>query len=407
MSGPGQAGDLQISWISRCEDLSALHAPWQELAVRTAADVYLWPDWVELWWTHFGHGRRLMCMVAHQGGRLVGVLPFALERVWVGAIPLTVARIAGTDPHCLLLRLPLEAAFSATMLEACCNHLLDDCGCHAVSLTPVSERSELASLARGLGQRATRFDLTDQPYGDHVVFDLPDSFETYLAGLSKKRRSQFRRDLNNLEAEYQLKADACAPTAADFSAFMGFHAEQWQAVGRGGHFTDWPGSSQFYTALIDRLQRGSARQKPLQLHCLTGNIGPLATQFLLVSGKIAHWRLPARTLDAGAERLSVGKAGLLLMLGHLIRMGVTCVEAGRGEYDYKIAYGGQSVPVRQILLSPATWGGKMRLRLLLGWAELVNLLYYRIWFWKVAPGLRKVLRRKPGPLWTTWIRTRL
>lgn len=407
MTGCAQAEDLRISWISRLEDLIPLFPPWQQLATRTAADVYLWPDWIEVWWRHFGHGRRLMCMVAHQGERLVGVLPFALERIWAGPVPLTVARIAGTDPHCILLRLPMEADIAGKVLPICCSHLFNRCGCDVISLTPVSDRSDLAILARGLEVGSALCRRTEAPYGEHVVFDLPESFDTYLAGISKKRRGQFRRDLRTLEAEYQLREGIGAPTAADFAAFVDFHAQQWQAVGKGGHFGDWPGSAEFYTALIGQQRHGQTGQAPLQLHSLTGHIGPLATQFLLVSGQTVHWRLPARTLDAGAERLSVGKVGLLLMIERLIRCGVTCIEAGRGEYEYKLAYGGKSVPVRQILLGPATWSGRMRVRLLTAWAGLVNLLYYRLWFLKIAPRMRQMTGSKPRPLWRHWIRTRL
>jgi hypothetical protein len=93
------------------------------------------------------------------------------------------------------------------------------------------------------------------------------------------------------------------------------------------------------------------------------------------------------------------------MVQELIGAGVTAIEAGRGGYDYKLSYGGRNVPVQRLLFYPAkqVW----RARLLLAWSDLLHLLYYRIWFLRLAPRMRRWFGLRPRPLWWLWIKSRV
>lgn len=77
----------EISWLEGREALSPILAEWQELADQTGADIFLTPDWFTLWWTHFGQGRQLKCMVARRG-RASGWISAVLHRydlAWAGS----------------------------------------------------------------------------------------------------------------------------------------------------------------------------------------------------------------------------------------------------------------------------------------------------------------------------------
>lgn len=395
--------NLLATWIDRPEALGLLSAEWQDLAERVGADVYMRPAWLSVWWDHFGAGRQLACVAIRDGDRLVGLLPFCLERVGVGPFSLRIARLAGTDPHCIVFQLPLEDSVARAALQLAVEHLTGFLGCSAVSFTPVSDHAAHLPLLREISNENKGLILEGRPEGSHVIFDLPTNFRDWLKRLSKNRRSQFLRYVRNLQDVYGMRSDDVVPDSTAFADFVAFHDRQWQAAGRGGHFTDWPGSAAFYCDLADRF----AEEPPMRLYRLIGTSGPLTTYFTLNSGETAHWRLPARCLDPETERLSLGKVGLLLMIEVLIGQGVRRIEAGRGDYDYKLAYGGQSVPVHRLLFCPATRAGRLRLRLLLACADLLNLLYYRIWFKKLVPRLRYCFGFRPHPLWRIWIRTRL
>lgn len=392
-----------LQWLEHIEALQALEAEWQALAERTGAEVYLRPAWLLTWWRHFGTDRRLACLILRREGRLAGLLPFAIETLRAGPLPLRLARLAGADPHCIVFQTPLEPDLATPAWRLAIRHLLEELGCDALSLTPVSDRATHLPLLREIGASEPGLALHEAAAGRHVVFDLPDSFDAWLARLSKSRRQKFRQKLRGLQSRFGMEESEGAPDSRAFSEFAAFHNLQWQAVGRGGHFTDWPGSLQFHCDLAARREADS----PLRIYHLSAGDEDLAAQFFLLDAKRAHFRLPARSLDPEMNRLSVGDVCLLKSVESLIRQGVGMVEVGRGDYDYKLSYGGQSVPVWQVLLYPDTPRGRGRLKLLLGWSYLLNLLYYRIWFKKLAPRLQRRFGRRPRPLWRSWIRSQV
>jgi len=394
---------LTFQWVDARDRLAALYPEWRDLAARTGADIYLNPEWFDVWWSHFGTGKRLACLTVRRSGRLAGILPFYMETILAGPLPVKIARIAGLDIHCIVFKLPLETEIAEAAVSASLSHLLGDGRCHLVGFPPVSELSDLLPLVRQCCCRLEEIKLMDAPQGTHVVFELTGSFDEFLGRLSKKRRGQFRREATALKQEFGMVATSSEATVQDFESFTRFHAQQWEAVGRGGHFKDWPGSAAFYKAIVERFS-GSGT---VRLFRLSSPTGVLAEQFAFVLGGRCHWRLPARTLNPDVEKLSIGKVSLLLMLEELIGGAVNLVEAGRGEYDYKLSCGGRNAELRQLVVCPSSRSGRIRYRMLENWSELVNLLYYRIWFLKLAPALQGRFRLRRGPLWRGWIRTRL
>jgi hypothetical protein len=83
--------------------------------------------------------------------------------------------------------------------------------------------------------------------------------------------------------------------------------------------------------------------------------------------------------------------------------GLRDVEAGPGHYEYKMRLGAEEHPLRRVVLAAPTAAARARTALLLRWADLLHLVYYRGWFLKLAPRLG----RSGRPLWGPWIRTRV
>lgn len=398
-----QDTSLQLQWVDDIAALRTLMGEWEELAERTQADVYMLPGWVSVWWDHFGRGRQLACMVLRNEGRLVGLLPFTIERLWIGPIPMRLARLAGTDPHCIVFQVPVEAEFAEFAWREALTHLLDEFHCTAVSFTPLSDRATHLNLLRDVMKQSDDlvFDLFRD--GNHIVFDLADNFEEWLINLSRGARKKFRRDEKRINDVYKISETELAPSEEDFAEFAAFHERQWQAVGRGGHFVDWPNSLTFYCELADQ----NSSERFMRLYSVCDDQDALVTRFGLIAGGRVHMRLPARRIDADANRVAVGKVSLLMTIRKLIEAGISLIEDGRGDYDYKISCGGISVPVWRALISRNTTYRKLQMRLLLAWADLLNLVYYRIWFHKIAPRLRRLTGARPRPLWRGWIRTRV
>ena len=93
----------------------------------------------------------------------------------------------------------------------------------------------------------------------------------------------------------------------------------------------------------------------------------------------------------------------LEMFRMLIETGHRMVEGGPGHYDYKLRLGAEEHSLRRIVVSGRSGPSRLRTALLLRWADLLQLVYYRGWFLKVRPRLGL----SPRPLRRPWIKTRI
>lgn len=387
--------------------LAAVARDWDACVLAAGADIFFTSDWVQTWWAHFGGGRRFRALLCHEDGRLQAVLPMAVETLWAGLLPVRVARLAGADTSYAALRFPVptdparaEAAFAAFLA-----HLAGSEVALVISLSPVSAACpDLAPLLAAAATVGLEPGAQGRPR-NHVMMRLPATVETWWAELSRSRQKEHQRSLKKMAGRWQLEHRASAPPTAglDFDRFAALHAAQWQATGRGGHYGDWPGSQAYYRDLVTRLApQGRAL---VEEHLGSGMV--LSSRLTFRLGETAWWRLTARSLDAEAARMGAARVGMVERIERLIAAGVRVVELGAGDYDYKQAYGGELVVLHRVALLPRRGAGRIAARALLAWADLVDLVYYRLWFVKLAPRLQQKLGLRPRPLWRHWIRTRL
>lgn len=375
---------------------------WDDLVAVTVADIYFLTDWQAAWWDHYGKpfaaSRRPVCFLLRDGGKLIGALPFCIETIWAGPVPVRVARLAGVDPNFAVMGLPIAAGHETAVLRAVFDHLTQQMNCAAVSLSPMSERAaQLQHLRTAEGLSILR---DDSPRG-HTLMDLPDSFDGFMKALSKSRRREVRRDIKRLTEVAPLNNTSSTPETVDpmMDRFIALHTTQWQAAGKGGHFSDWSVAAAFYRDLLHRL--GPKGQAMIDEQWQGETL--LSSQLRYTLGEKAYWWLNARETDPEFAKIGLGRVGLVERVEGLIEDGIKLVEAGAGEYEYKLSYGGELVPIHTIVLAPDRPMARLRARVLLWWADALHLFYYRAWFLKFRPrlGLR------PGRLWTSWIRTRL
>lgn len=396
---------LSLSVLDGPEALRAIAAEWDTCVLATGADIQFIADWVLTWWKHFGRGRRFAALCLKDGEALVGVLPLCIEQVWAGLLPVRVARIAGSDHNYAILRFPLpvdraEAAFAQVFARLICED-----GCHLISLSPVSGASPDLLPLRAAAATAGLKSGPVKGARNHVLMRLPATVEDYWAGLSRRRPREHRRSLRKMEEHWRLTHRTSTPetVAADFERFAALHGTQWASTGRGGHYRDWPGSFAYYRDLLvclAPLGRGLIEEH-------LGNGAVLSSRLTFRLGDTAYWRLTARCLDRDAGRTGAARVGMVERIERSIGAGARTIELGAGDYDYKVTFGGELIPLHQVVLYPRRRGGHLRARVLLAWADLVNVLYYRLWFMKLAPRVRQKLGLKPRPLWRHWIRTRL
>lgn len=400
---PFATADLTVKVLRSFEEAASLRELWDKLVLELQAELYGSFDWCRIWWSHYGRGRELRIFAFYAGGELVGVVPMFRERLWICG-GLRIAKLVGCDFALALCSLLVHASGASEAIRRVVSYWLNEGGCDAVWLGPLNGSDSSREHAR-LACRSLASEVAiarDAEIGVHSSFHLPPSFEEYVQGLDKRQKQNFRRDMNLLQRSFKTESDTIVgeeEAVSEFETFQRMHAEQWAAQGKLGHFQDWPDGLAFNRDLTRELAR----------------LGRLRFYRLLVDGKVVSyqygyrlgdrlcWRLPARPAAREWDRFGLGRVGLMKMIEDAIAEGVRHIEGGCGHYDYKVQLGAKEYPLGSLLISSTRVGSRLRCRCLVLVSRLLHLLYYRIWFGRIAPKL-PLPRRS---LWRSWIKTRI
>jgi CelD/BcsL family acetyltransferase involved in cellulose biosynthesis len=327
------------------------------------------------------------------------VLPFFVERIALARV----AKLAGCDHTIAFADPPVDPAVAPDALARAVRLLIEADRCDIVHLGPISSAApQIESIRRSATETsAVARVIRDREAGAHTVFRMPDGFDAYLAGLSKNSRSNYRRNSNKLAKAFDFQVDVVRDgpeLERELEAFVAMHQAQWQAVGKLGHFGDWPGSREFTRDLVDTL----ARRDGVRLIRLVADGEVVSYYFCFERDGTYYWRLPARLTGEEWDQFALGRVGLLKMIEVAAAEGATAIEAGTGRYEYKEKLNADTLPLCSIVLCRRGLASRLRARAALLMGDALDLAYYRLWFSRVAPSLGIPLR----PLWRSWIRTR-
>lgn len=398
---------LRVVCIRSLEEAQALGSQWDDLVDETGADIYFQRAWITVWWRHFGRGRQLACMLVYQADKLVALLPFFVESIRLGSASIKIGRLAGLMHYFAVLKLPVAAGFGPEICEALQGSFHSLLGCHALIMASISARCpDLADLRLGLASTAQPGFFLEKTTAEHAIIHLTDTFPGYLELLSSKRRRKQERTKGILERIHGASSIALTGEqgAGFFDEFVQRHNDQWLANGRLGHFGDWRRNAAFFRDALQTLQGGSVARFYVQRD---GSGAFIGAQFCFVHGDTCVAVLAARKIHPDLDPLGVGTYGQFERIESLIAEKVKMIDSGQGDYDHKRSLGGVMTPLHRLILCKPGWSIRLRLQVLLVWSDLVDLAYYRFWFVKVAPSVRRLTGRAKRPLWDGWIRTRL
>lgn len=400
---PFATADLTVKVLRSFEEAASLRELWDKLVLELQAELYGSFDWCRIWWSHYGRGRELRIFAFYAGGELVGVVPMFRERLWICG-GLRIAKLVGCDFALAICSLLVRRQWVGEAVGRILSHWLNDGECDAIWFGPLNGSDFSAEHARqgcsrlGPAVRVVR----DAMMGVHSIFELAPSFEEFFQRLDKGQKQSYRRDMNRLVRTFKIESDVVTEEGAalrEFEAFQAMHTAQWAAQGKLGHFQDWPGGLDFNRDLT----REHARLGRLRFYRLLADGKVVSCQYGFCLGDRFCARLPARSAGRDWDRFGLGRVGLLKMIESVIAEGTRYVEAGSGHYDYKVQLSAREYPLGSLLISSTRVGSRLRCRCLVLVSRLLHLLYYRIWFGRIAPKL-PLPRRS---LWRSWIKTRI
>lgn len=74
---------LSIEEITDFQSLLSLEKEWNEVLHHSDSNsVFLTFEWVTTWWKHFGQDKELFIQLVQDGGKIIGIVPCMIRRVW-------------------------------------------------------------------------------------------------------------------------------------------------------------------------------------------------------------------------------------------------------------------------------------------------------------------------------------
>lgn len=164
---------------------------WQTvLSDSPVNSLFLTRQWQEVWWETFGDGRSMVGFYLTEAEEVTAIAPLART----GDTLSLVGNQDTVDYNDFLVKPGHEAVFYDAVLGC-----MDELQCHTLTLASLTEASPtleyLPDLAR---QRGFTVEVEKEDVASGIA--LPETWEDYLAGLSKKDRHELRRKFRRLEA---------------------------------------------------------------------------------------------------------------------------------------------------------------------------------------------------------------
>jgi CelD/BcsL family acetyltransferase involved in cellulose biosynthesis len=371
---------MQVIPITTSDGLNGLRAEWSALA----GDVPMmsW-QWLANWWRHYGQSRELqqgraqlsVLCVRDDQKRLVGLAPWYSKSSKIYG---RVLQFLGNGEVCTdHLTLPCAQGREAAVAQALAQWLAPDQppGCsEAAGLLP-ADRSQARSRERWGLLDLTGIDEEDRSIGlllnalrerraiVHVRpgtncwhLNLPESWDEYLALLSKCQRKHVRRlqrtyfdtgraVLRFVESEQALEGA--------FNVLARLHRLRWQSRGEPGVF-DAPTFVAFHREIAQQF----CADGRLRLSWLELDGQPIAAEYQFVGdGTLYAYQ---SGMDPAAVEHQPGNLSMMAIVRWAIEQGHRGIDLLRGDEPYKAHWRAEPQSTIRIRVLPGKWTGWLR-----------------------------------------------
>jgi CelD/BcsL family acetyltransferase involved in cellulose biosynthesis len=199
-------GIMDIERIEDTAGFEKLKEEWNELLESSASNcLFLTWEWLYTWWKHLSDGRKLLIIAVRCDGELVGIAPLAVRpRKLTRLLPFRLVEFLGTGSvGSDYLDLIIRRGKEHEALQALAEYLA-----HGKLML------ELAQLKRGTcsaAELASQLRLRNWTHSEAKINICPfinlarHSWESYLAALGSKNRSDIERRLRNLNQQFDVR----------------------------------------------------------------------------------------------------------------------------------------------------------------------------------------------------------
>jgi CelD/BcsL family acetyltransferase involved in cellulose biosynthesis len=340
---------LDIRTVTDLSGLEQLRPQWNELLTASLRPtVFAAWEWQYLCAKHMAGGNDIVVLVVYDNDILVAVLPLHRERTRAGGLVSTdvLACLGGdiTDYNVLLAR---EQYLSA-VIPALAEHLRRIGS--ALDFRNVLPGTPLHLLEQYLAENG--FAMVPYERKTALYTQLPRDYDTFIDSLKPKFRRNLRQNQNYIDRVGGYSYEAAGPTERFLTDLIRLHTSRWIIRGQSGALAHEAIRS-FHTELQNMSDIPFAIRYYLIRH--GQNTAALLYGFVFHNTYYAY----LSGFDMEHYRISPGNMVFNYAIHALIDDGATGFDMLRGDMHYKQSWATGSMEMRDAILFPPSFSGRM------------------------------------------------
>jgi CelD/BcsL family acetyltransferase involved in cellulose biosynthesis len=339
---------LAVDVVTGLDKFKALRNEWNHIARSPGHSIFQTWEWSWHWWNANRRGKKLWLLTARDDGALIGIAPLYLSSSYLG-IPIKTLALIGTN-GADYLDFIIENR-RPDVIAALNEFLLDAAGWDAIDLHQMPSddlASTMESRVRAAGYSCQRME-HDPTYS----LELPESWDDYLACLSKKFRSNVQYYGRRLARDYEVTFRLSEPEAVvdDMSTFLKLHRKRFVSKKKPGAYMS-PKFRKFHTEVATALCESNC----LRLYVMELNGIAIATLYGFSFNDTFYYYLGGFEPELGA--MSVSTVLIAKAMEDAIAAGCKRFDFLRGHEPYKKKWlAGETHNTRLIVGRPGARAG--------------------------------------------------
>lgn len=344
-----QDQDLHGGWclqvIEEVTDLGefeTLREEWNALASDAGLSIFQTWEWSWHWWKINKKGKKLWLLVVRDADKLAGIAPLYISTSYCG-LPIKVASFIGTEATDYLNLIVRPDAYD--IISALIDHMLGSTKWGAIDLHQIPNKHEMVDSVRS---RAIAGGFPHEQLVQDFCYDLtlPNSWDEYLAGLSKKFRWNVQYYARRLSRDHDVvcRLSDTGSLKRDMQTFFDLHQKRFISKKKPGAYLN-PKFRKFHTDMATAL----CQNNWLRLYVLEVSGRPVATLYGFQFGSSFYYYLGG--FDPDWATMSVSTVLIARAIQDSIANGLNSFNFLRGKEAYKQKWQAQEFLNHRLIIS--------------------------------------------------------
>jgi CelD/BcsL family acetyltransferase involved in cellulose biosynthesis len=340
-----------------------------------STSIFLTWEWIYIWWNVYGDDKKRSYILTARNteGQLIGIAPcYLIQRKRFKYIPIKEIRFLGygesVKPEYLdFITIPERRK---DVITSFFDYFLDNgADWDVLNFTDLLESSQIIDSAKEM-QQEEGIHLAQAKCACCPYSILPDSWETYIANLSKNARYNIRRKARKLEREFDVKFFRWSDISSIESAMhklAELHTKRWKQKGLPHSFSD-----DKYNRFHQELAREFLKKDFLRLYVVEVEESIVAMLYCFkYEDKLLYYQ---SGYNPEFQQYSLGAVLFAYALEDAIAEGAREFDLLRGHHDYKNHWATEERNTIRLAVGNETLKGKVCLIDLFGKERIRNYL---------------------------------